>query len=124
MPTHPSRKDARVTETPRYPDPDRADAPQQRSGSAVQLFGVRLLVLLTLLAGVNYVAWRWLASLNWDAWWIAVPLVAAETYSLIDVLLFGMTVWRLKSAHTAGTGRPRTPRLTFSLRRTTSRWSW
>ena len=48
MPTHPSRKDARVTETPRCPDPDGADAPQQRSGSAVQLFGVRILVILTL----------------------------------------------------------------------------
>jgi len=57
---------------------------------------VRLLVVLTVILGVNYVAWRWLESLNWSAWWIAVPLVAAETYSLIDVCLFGMTVWRLK----------------------------
>nr|WP_254703549.1 glycosyltransferase family 2 protein [Pseudarthrobacter sp. C4D7] len=37
-----------------------------------------------------------MSSLNWDAWWIALPLVAAETYSLIDVMLFGMTVWNLK----------------------------
>ncbi|MFJ5693823.1 glycosyltransferase family 2 protein [Arthrobacter sp. NPDC093125] len=59
-------------------------------------FWTRLLVVLTVILGVNYIAWRWLASLNWDAWWIAVPLVAAETYSLIDVMLFGMTVWRLK----------------------------
>ncbi len=41
-------------------------------------------------------AWRWLESLNWSAWWIAVPLVLAETYSLIDVLLFGMTMWRMR----------------------------
>ncbi|MHA7197651.1 glycosyltransferase family 2 protein [Arthrobacter alkaliphilus] len=60
------------------------------------MVAVRLLVILTLVTGVNYILWRWLASLNWDAWWIAVPLVAAETYSLIDVLLFGMTVWRIK----------------------------
>ena len=60
-------------------------------------FWVRLVVVLTVLTGANYVAWRWLASLNWDAWWIAVPLVIAETYSLIDVMLFGMTVWRLKT---------------------------
>ncbi|MBT2512612.1 glycosyltransferase family 2 protein [Arthrobacter sp. ISL-30] len=60
-------------------------------------FWTRLIVVMTVVLGVNYVAWRWLGSLNWDAWWIAVPLVAAETYSLIDVLLFGMTVWRLKS---------------------------
>ena len=74
-------------------------APEPTNGGSqrpIQRFAVRLLVLLTLLAGVNYVLWRWLASLNWDAWWIAVPLVAAETYSLIDVLLFGMTVWRIR----------------------------
>ncbi len=57
---------------------------------------VRLLVLLTVLLGVNYVTWRWLESLNWSAWWIAVPLVLAETYSLIAVMLFGLTVWRLR----------------------------
>ena len=62
----------------------------------MSLLWIRLMVALTTIAGVNYVAWRWFASLNWDAWWIAVPLVVAETYSLIDVLLFGMTVWRLK----------------------------
>lgn len=59
-------------------------------------FWVRLLVVLTVILGVNYIAWRWLESLNWEAWWIAVPLVAAETYSLIDVALFGLTVWRVK----------------------------
>lgn len=64
-------------------------------------FWTRLMVVLTLILGVNYIAWRWAASLNWDAWWIAIPLVAAETYSLIDVALFGMTVWRLKKRKAA-----------------------
>ncbi|HYH76296.1 MAG TPA: glycosyltransferase [Arthrobacter sp.] len=59
-------------------------------------FWTRLVVVLTVVLGLNYVAWRWAASLNWEAWWIAVPLVVAETYSLIDVMLFGMTVWNLK----------------------------
>ncbi|WP_457946713.1 glycosyltransferase family 2 protein [Pseudarthrobacter sp. alpha12b] len=59
-------------------------------------FWTRVVVVLTVLTGLNYIAWRWAASLNWDAWWIALPLVAAETYSLIDVMLFGMTVWKLK----------------------------
>ncbi|WP_091470165.1 glycosyltransferase family 2 protein [Paenarthrobacter nitroguajacolicus] len=59
-------------------------------------FWTRLIVVLTVILGVNYVAWRWMASLNWDAWWIAVPLVIAETYSLIDVMLFGLTVWNIK----------------------------
>ncbi len=85
-----------MTASPLSSEADGTAAPLQ-SGSPAKLFWVRLLVALTLLAGVNYIAWRWIASLNWDAWWIAVPLVAAETYSLIDVLLFGLTVWRLKN---------------------------
>jgi cellulose synthase (UDP-forming) len=69
-------------------------------------FWTRLVVVLTVILGLNYVAWRWTASLNWDAWWISVPLVLAETYSLIDVLLFGMTVWNLKLR----SGAPEAPR--------------
>jgi cellulose synthase (UDP-forming) len=57
---------------------------------------LRALILVTGLLGINYVVWRWLASTNWSAWWIAVPLVMAETYSLIDSLLFGMTMWRMR----------------------------
>lgn len=56
---------------------------------------LRLLILTTALLGINYIVWRWLASLNWSAWWIAVPLVLAETYSVIDSLLFGLTMWRV-----------------------------
>ena len=59
-----------------------------------RLLLLRLWTVLTIALGVNYVAWRWLASINWSAWWIAVPLVLAETYSIIDLGLFGMTVWR------------------------------
>ena len=62
----------------------------------MKLLLTRVLVLLTLILGVNYVTWRWMASLNWEAWWISVPLVIAETYSLIDVGLYGLTVWRLR----------------------------
>ncbi len=56
---------------------------------------LRLLILCTALLGINYIVWRWVASVNWSAWWIAVPLVIAETYSVIDSLLFSLTMWRL-----------------------------
>ncbi|WP_151082562.1 glycosyltransferase family 2 protein [Nocardioides cynanchi] len=56
----------------------------------------RLMVTLTLLLGSLYVGWRWLFSVNWHSWWIALPLVIAETYALIDAFLFGITVWRMK----------------------------
>nr|WP_156665507.1 glycosyltransferase family 2 protein [Rhodococcus phenolicus] len=59
-------------------------------------FALRALIVLTAVLGLNYIVWRWLFSVNWPAWWIAVPLVVAETYSLIDSLLFGSTMWRLR----------------------------
>lgn len=65
-----------------------------------RLLLMRIVVVLTVLLGVNYVAWRWLFSLNWDAWWIAVPLIVAETYSLIDVCLFGMMMWKARGRET------------------------
>ncbi|GAA4696320.1 glycosyltransferase [Nocardioides nanhaiensis] len=57
---------------------------------------IRVVVTVTALLGINYVAWRWLFSVNWDAWWIGLPLVLAETYSLVDSLLYGLTAWRLR----------------------------
>ena len=63
----------------------------------MRMFLLRLVVVVTVVLGANYIAWRWLFSLNWDAWWIAVPLVLAETYSFIDVCLFGLTVWRART---------------------------
>ena len=56
----------------------------------------RIAVVLTLLFGTLYVGWRWMFSVYWEHWWIAVPLVLAETYALIDTFLFGATVWRMK----------------------------
>jgi cellulose synthase (UDP-forming) len=65
---------------------------------------VRILVVLTLSLGTNYVVWRWFNSVNWNVWWIAIPLVVAETYSLVDAFLFGITMWRVKER-----GEPMTP---------------
>ena len=63
----------------------------------MRMFWLRLVVVLTAIIGGNYILWRWFFSLNWDAWWIAVPLVLAETYSFIDVCLFGLTMWKART---------------------------
>ena len=64
--------------------------------SAGRVLLIRVLVILTLVSGTNYLAWRWLDSINWATWWLAVPLVLAETYSLVEAYLFGLTMWRLR----------------------------
>ena len=67
-----------------------------RSTPARRIVPIRIVVLLASLAGLNYIIWRWAVSVNWTSWWIAVPLVVAETYSVIDSLLFGLGAWRLR----------------------------
>lgn len=71
-----------------------------------RLLQIRIVVVLTALLGLNYVTWRWLFSVNWDAWWIGVPLVLAETYSLIDSLLFGLGMWKLRERGEPPTAPP------------------
>ena len=61
-----------------------------------RIFVLRTVIIATLLLGVNYIAWRWLFSLNWNAWWLAIPLVISETYSLIDMALFSLTMWHAR----------------------------
>lgn len=70
-------------------------AGETRSDGSGPSIWLRFAILISVALGVNYIVWRWLFSVNWSAWWIAVPLVLAETYSLIDSLLFALTVWRL-----------------------------
>ena len=60
-----------------------------------RLSWLRLVAAATCIAGTVYVAWRWGFSVNWENWWIGVPLVVAETYAIIDLYLFAATIWRL-----------------------------
>ncbi|HEU5472445.1 MAG TPA: glycosyltransferase family 2 protein [Actinophytocola sp.] len=62
----------------------------------VRLGLIRVTAVLAAVFGINYLVWRWLDSINWSAAWIAVPLILAETYSLIDTFFFGATMWRLR----------------------------
>ncbi|WP_394685390.1 glycosyltransferase family 2 protein [uncultured Microbacterium sp.] len=79
----------------------RRQARRRELTKARRLVLVRTIVILSAATGLNYIVWRWLASVNWESWWIAVPLVLAETYSLIDSLLFGLGAWRLRERHDA-----------------------
>jgi cellulose synthase (UDP-forming) len=40
-----------------------------------------------------YLAWRWTSSVNWTAWYVGVPLVAAETLAFAGTVLFFVSTW-------------------------------
>ncbi|WP_254629904.1 glycosyltransferase [Curtobacterium sp. Csp2] len=78
-------------------DVSRQDRRRLTTGTPTRrLAVVRTVALVASIAGVNYIVWRWAASVNWHSWWIAVPLILAETYSVIDSLLFAFGAWRLR----------------------------
>jgi cellulose synthase (UDP-forming) len=54
----------------------------------------RVLACVNVFLGLFYLIWRYTSSLNMNALWFAIPLVVAETYSFIDVLLFVFMMWK------------------------------
>ncbi len=63
---------------------------------ALRLGVVRILIVANVLLAVSYISWRYTASINWHYWPFALALLAAETYSFIDGMLFGVTMWRFR----------------------------
>ena len=62
----------------------------------IRLFAVRILAVCVVALGISYLFWRWTNTIAWEAWWIAVPLVLAETYSLSESVLYGITMWNAR----------------------------
>ncbi len=54
----------------------------------------QFLATMALAFGAWYVVWRWMSSLNHDALWFAIPLVMAETFSLIGLAIFVFNLWK------------------------------
>src|SRR6185295_2489625 len=40
--------------------------------------------------------WRWTASLNPDALWFALPLVVAESFAFVGLILFTINLWQTR----------------------------
>lgn len=75
---------------------------------STRLMLVRTLAILVVSLGLLYIAWRWSSTIAWGAWWIALPLVLAETYSLGESVLYSLTMWdarRRPAPPPAPTGR-------------------
>jgi cellulose synthase (UDP-forming) len=54
---------------------------------------VRVVCVLAVAAGLYYLGWRLLFTLNSSALWLSVPLWAAEAFGLLSAGLFFFTVW-------------------------------
>jgi cellulose synthase (UDP-forming) len=59
-----------------------------------RLIVFRIVAIITCIVGVNYIIWRYFFSLNHTALWLSIPLILAETYSVIDLLFFSFMMWK------------------------------
>jgi cellulose synthase (UDP-forming) len=57
---------------------------------------IRVFIIANLLLGGNYIIWRYTSSINWDFWPWALMLIVAETYSFMEAVFFGTTLWKLR----------------------------
>src|SRR5947209_14694152 len=79
------------------PDNWIATAPPKRFQRRLLL--LRLVILVNLILGFNYLIWRYLFSINLHALWFGIPMVVAETYSVIGNVLFSVTMWKPTQRH-------------------------
>lgn len=68
--------------------------PEPLSMSSARESVWQLLATMNIVFGGWYIGWRWLYSINYDALWLSIPLVVAETGSYIGLLLFTFNLWR------------------------------
>jgi cellulose synthase/poly-beta-1,6-N-acetylglucosamine synthase-like glycosyltransferase len=64
-----------------------------------------LLGMLVGISSIDYLSWRF-AVTNWPSWWIAIPLLAAETLGAIHTLGFQYTLWPWKQPELRLSGDP------------------
>ncbi len=64
-----------------------------------RLIVLRIVIVINLLLGFNYLIWRYLFSINPHALWFAIPMICAETYSIIGNLLFCISLWKPTQRH-------------------------
>jgi cellulose synthase/poly-beta-1,6-N-acetylglucosamine synthase-like glycosyltransferase len=63
--------------------------PESRAGLA----RIHILVVIAFVIGLAYLIWRWLFTIDLNYWWVAVPLIVAETHNILGLGLFTLALW-------------------------------
>jgi cellulose synthase/poly-beta-1,6-N-acetylglucosamine synthase-like glycosyltransferase len=54
---------------------------------------IHALAVAAVLIGLAYLVWRWLFTIDLAYWWVAIPLILAETHNILGLGLFTLALW-------------------------------
>ncbi len=58
---------------------------------------IQVIAVLALVAGIGYLVWRGGFTLDLDAWWLSIPLLALEAWTFLGLGLFAYSLWDVDS---------------------------
>ena len=66
--------------------------------SSARLFRIHAFAVVTLIFGFAYIGWRFTDTINLSVWYIALPLILAETHNVFGLFLFTLALWDIDRA--------------------------
>ncbi len=63
-----------------------------------RLLRIHAFAVVTLIFGFAYIGWRYVDTINLSVWYIALPLIIAETHNVFGLLLFTLALWDIDSS--------------------------
>ena len=75
------------------PDEARRRGHLPTADTPARLLLIRSVAIAALLVTAAYLGWRAAATMNLDAWWIAVPMLVLEVHAAIGLGLFTFSLW-------------------------------
>jgi cellulose synthase (UDP-forming) len=64
-----------------------------KPASRAELTRIHVIASLAVVLGFGYVIWRWFFTVDLDYWWIALPLIIAETHNVFGLAMFTLALW-------------------------------
>ncbi|HWC29921.1 MAG TPA: hypothetical protein VG845_07560, partial [Dehalococcoidia bacterium] len=66
--------------------------------SHARLWRIHAFAVVTLIFGFVYITWRFADTINLNVWYIALPLIIAETHNVVGLFLFTLALWDIDSS--------------------------
>ena len=66
--------------------------------SRADLTRIHAFAVMAVALGIGYLVWRWLFTIDLNYWWVAVPLILAETHNILGLGLFTMALWNVDAS--------------------------